>query len=152
MQQPGECGADRCDVASFLSAVAGAPPGTSFELADAETGRVLVPVLEVATESATRKKGLLGREGLPEDVGLVIAPTNAVHTFFMRFSIDIVFVSRAGAVLKVCEAVPAWRMAVAWRGYAVVELAAGGAARAGLATGGQVQVRRRQSGGVGSFV
>lgn len=140
-----EHGADKRDVVSFLSAVAGAPPGTAFELADAATGRVILPVLEVAADSATRKKGLLGREGLPEDVGLVIAPTNAVHTFFMRFSIDIVFVSRAGAVLKVSEAVPAWRMAAAWRGYAVVELAAGGASRAGLAKGGQVQVRRRQS-------
>lgn len=152
MQQPGERRADKPDVASFLSAVAAAPPGTAFELVDAATGRVLVPNLEVATESATRKKGLLGREGLPGDAGLVIAPTNAVHTFFMRFSIDIVFVSRAGGVLKVCEAVPAWRMAAAWRGYAVVELAAGGAARAGLARGGQVQVRRRQSGDAGSYV
>jgi uncharacterized protein len=152
VQQAGDRGADKPAVATFLSAIAAAPPGTAFELADAATGRVLVPDLEVATESATRKKGLLGREGLAEGVGLVIAPTNAVHTFFMRFPIDIVFVSRAGAVLKVCEAVPAWRMAAAWRGYAVVELAAGGACRVGLAKGNHVQVRRRQSGEARSFV
>jgi uncharacterized membrane protein (UPF0127 family) len=139
-------------VKSFLSAVTGAPPGTAFELVDADTGRVLVPVLEVATESATRKRGLLGRDGLPEDAGLVIAPTNAVHTFFMRFPIDIVFVSRAGAVLKVREAVSAWRMTAAWGGYAVVETAAGRAGRAGLVRGGRVVVRRRESGAAGSFV
>jgi uncharacterized protein len=132
-------------MATFLSAVASASSDTAFELVENTSGRVLVPALEVAVDSATRKKGLLGRDGLPDGAGLVIAPTNAVHTFFMRFPIDIVFVTRAGRVVKVCDAVPAWRIAVALRGYAVVELAAGGASRAGLAAGVHVRVQNRQS-------
>ena len=83
-------------MASFLSAVSKAGPGTRFELVAEPSGRVVVPDLEVAVDSATRKKGLLGRDGLADGSGLVIAPTNAVHTFFMRFPIDIVFVTRAG--------------------------------------------------------
>lgn len=130
-------------MASFLSAVNTAPPGSEFELIEQGSGRVVVANLEVAVDSATRKKGLLGRDGLPDGVGLVIAPTNAVHTFFMRFPIDIVFVSRAGRVLKVRQAVPAWRMAAALGGYAVIELASGGAASAGLAVGHTVSVKRR---------
>jgi len=116
------------------------------------SGRVVVSDLTVAVESATRKKGLLGRDGLADGSGLVIAPTNAVHTFFMRFPIDILFVTKAGEVVKVRQAVPAWRMAAAFRGYAVIELAAGGAARAGLEVGDRVAVRRRESPDVRSFV
>jgi uncharacterized membrane protein (UPF0127 family) len=130
---------------AFLSAVSKAGPGTRFKLVAEPSGRVAVPDLEVAVDSATRKKGLLGRDGLADGSGLVIAPTNAVHTFFMRFPIDIVFVSRAGDVVKICRAVRAWRMAAALRAYAVVELAAGGAARAGLGVGDKVAVQKRES-------
>ena len=138
-------------MASFLSAVAKAASGTGFELV-LESGLVVVPDLAVAVESATRKKGLLGRDGLADGSGLVIAPTNAVHTFFMRFPIDILFVTKFGEVVKVCSAVPPWRMAAALRGYAVVELAAGGAARAGLKVGDRVAVRRRESPDTRNFV
>ena len=139
-------------MASFLSAVTKAGPGSRFELVSEPSGRVVVPDLEVAVESATRKKGLLGREGLADGSGLAIAPTNAVHTFFMRFPIDILFITRAGEVVKVRQAVPAWRMAAAFRGYAVIELAAGGAARAGLQVGDRVAVRQRESLDAGSFI
>jgi uncharacterized protein len=132
-------------MASFLAAVSKAGPGTHFELALEPSGRVAVPELEVAVESAARKKGLLGRDGLADGHGLVIAPTNAVHTFFMRFPIDIVFVTRTGQIVKVRQAVGAWRLAAALRAFAVIELAAGGAARAGLGVGDRVAVRPRES-------
>ena len=130
-------------MASFLSAVWKAAAGTRFQLVDDE-GLVLVPFLEIAADSASRKKGLLGRDGLGEGTGLVIAPTNAVHTFFMRFAIDIVFVARDGRVLKVRPAVPRRRVAAAWGGYAVVELAAGGAGAAGIEVGSRVAVQKRE--------
>ena len=139
-------------MASFLAAVSKAAPGARFELVLEPSGRVVVPELEVAVESSTRKKGLLGRDGLADGCGLVIAPTNAVHTFFMGFPIDILFVTKAGEVVKVRHAVPAWRMTAAFRGYAVIELAAGGAARAGLQVGDRVAVRQRESLDAGSFV
>jgi uncharacterized membrane protein (UPF0127 family) len=60
---------------------------------------------------------------------MVIAPTNAVHTWFMRFPIDIAFVDRQGRVVKACHSVKPWRLAAALRGYAVIELAAGSLAR-----------------------
>jgi uncharacterized protein len=132
-------------MASFLSAISGAEPGELFELRLEPSGRVAVAELEVAVESATRKKGLLGRDGLAEGSGLVIAPTNAVHTFFMRFPIDIVFVTRGGEIVKIRPAVRAWRMAAALRAYAVIELAAGGAASAGLQVGDRVAVQRREA-------
>jgi len=131
-------------MASFLSEVAAAPE-SSFELVLERTGQVVVPALEVAVDSAARKKGLLGRDSLADGTGLVIAPTNAVHTFFMRFPIDIVFLSRSGKVVKVCPAVRAWRMAVAFSAYAVLELGAGRAGLAGLKVGDCIRVQRRES-------
>ena len=126
---------------SFLSGLRHRSADTRFELVAEASNRVLVPEVELALESAARNKGLLGREGLPSGRALVIAPTNAVHTFFMRFAIDIVFVSREGRILKVRRAVPAWRIAAAWGGYAVVELAAGGATLTGINVGDKVAVR-----------
>ena len=114
---------------------------SGFFLVNDRTGLPVVTKLELAVDSVSRRKGLLGRDGLADTTGIVIAPTNAVHTFFMRFPIDIVFVTRAGRVVKVRNAVPARRIAIALRAFAVVELAAGCAARQGLRAGDIVSVR-----------
>ena len=111
-----------------------------FGLRILRTGRLLATDVEAAVDSETRRKGLLGRTGLADGVAMVIAPTNAIHTFFMRFPIDVVFVRRDGGVLKVRHAMPAWRMAFAFRGFAVVELAGGAADRAGLQVGDRLIV------------
>lgn len=89
------------------------------------SGRPVATVVESALDSASRNRGLLGRDSLPPDHALIIAPSNLVHTFSMRFSIDILFVSRAGRVLKVRTNVPPRRIAGALGGFAVVELAGG---------------------------
>jgi hypothetical protein len=100
----------------------GAPP---LRLVNTTRGTVVAQVLQPAFDSAARKRGLLGRDGLPEGHAVVIAPCNAVHTFGMRFPIDILFVARDGRVVKVRHAVPRRRLAAAWGAFAVVELAAG---------------------------
>jgi uncharacterized membrane protein (UPF0127 family) len=95
------------------------------ELRNERTGAVLAARVLTAFDSASRKTGLLHQDALPEGSGLVIAPSSAIHTFFMRFSIDVVFVARDGRVVKVRAAVPPWRITGALRAYAVVELPAG---------------------------
>lgn len=106
------------------------------------TGHPVAERLETAFDSASRKKGLLGRDGLPPGVGLVIAPTNLVHTFAMRFPIDILFVSRDGRVLKVRHAVPKRRIAGAWGGFAVIEMAAGSVEKSDTRPGDQLELRQ----------
>lgn len=101
----------------------------------------LATAVELAVDSATRNRGLLGRGSMAPDAALVIAPSSAVHTFGMRFPIDIVFVARDGRVIKIKHDVPARRIAVGLRGFAVIELAAGSAERAGLLVGDQLDVR-----------
>jgi uncharacterized membrane protein (UPF0127 family) len=96
--------------------------------------------VETAFSSADRKKGLLGRDGLAPGQALVIAPTNLVHTFAMRFPIDILFVARDGRVVKISGSVPPRRIAGALRGFAVVEMAAGEASRSDTQPGDVLEV------------
>jgi uncharacterized protein len=89
----------------------------------------------VASTPFARMRGLLGRRGLGADEGILLRPASSVHTFFMRFPIDVVFLSRDGEVLKVAQALPAWRTAGARRAKAALELAADEADRRGIRVG-----------------
>jgi uncharacterized membrane protein (UPF0127 family) len=88
------------------------------------------------TESVfERMRGLLGRAPLGPGEAMVIDACNMVHTVGMGYAIDIVFVDRAGTILRICPAVRPGRMRLCLGARQVVELAAGEAARQGLAAG-----------------
>ena len=93
----------------------------------------------VANKMLPRMRGLLGRRSLPAGEGLLIRPAPSVHTFFMRFPIDVVFLSRAGEVLKVSADVGPWRARSCRGAHAVLELAAGEAERRGVAVGDHIE-------------
>ena len=109
----------------------------------AEGTTTLATTVEAALDSASRKRGLLGRDALAPGAALVIAPSNGVHTFFMKFAIDVVFVARDGRVVKIARAVNPWRACLALRAFAAVELAAGAAETAELRVGDRLSVRPR---------
>ena len=92
----------------------------------------------VADRMLSRMNGLLGRKNLPTGEGILIRPAPSIHTFFMRFPIDVVFLSRQGEVLKIAEHVAPWRARSCRHSYAVLELAAGEAGRRGLAVGERI--------------
>jgi len=115
-----------------------APLRTSKELhalLNGRTGRVVASAVELADTSATRRRGLLGRDSLDPSAALIIVPCVSIHTFFMRFAIDVVFVNREGTVVKTVSDVKPWRIAISPRAYAVVELNAGGVRRSELQVG-----------------
>ena len=114
--------------------------GSSLALTNTRHGRIVARTLLTAFDSKSRKKGLLGRDSLPEGNALIIAPCQAIHTFAMRFAIDVLFVSKDGQVLKVRQAVPPRRIAVSVRAFAVVELPAGAIERSGTQAGDRLQV------------
>ncbi|MHB8789821.1 MAG: DUF192 domain-containing protein [Desulfobulbaceae bacterium] len=76
--------------------------------------------------------GLLGRRSLPQGHGLLIEPCGSVHTFFMGMPIDAVFLGSNERIVRIAANLPPWRMAMATGGAAVLEVAAGAAAGAGL--------------------
>ena len=87
---------------------------------------VLGSAVEVAGTSASRAKGLLGRDQLASGEGLLFKHCSSLHTFFMRFPIDIIFADRSGRVLKVSKAVGPFRLVAApLRAHYALELPAG---------------------------
>jgi uncharacterized membrane protein (UPF0127 family) len=109
-------------------------PGRRWRLEKADSRTVLAEPVEGAFDSASRRRGLLGRDGLGA-AALVIAPCNLVHTVFMRFPIDIVFTDRDGLVLGVRHDVRPYRLSGAWGAFATIELAAGRARRTSVRRG-----------------
>lgn len=99
--------------------------------------QVLLPGLtvEVARSFRQRLVGLLGRRALAADRGLLITPCNNIHTAFMRFAIDAVFVDEHGEVLAVRADLGPFRVAAARRAKACLELQAGRAAALGIGVG-----------------
>jgi len=104
-------------------------------LAGADGRRVRVVVADAAW---TRMVGLLAHQTLPADEGLWLSPAWSIHTWFMRFPIDVVFVDREDRVLRIVEAMGPWRLASQRRAHAVIELAAGCARTLGLSEGRQL--------------
>lgn len=101
---------------------------------------VLLPGLTVAVASGfwQRLVGLLGRRDLAPDAGLLLVPCNNIHTAFMRFAIDAVFVNDAGTVLAIVPQLRPFRVAAVRRAHACLELSSGAAARLGLQVGQQL--------------
>ena len=98
-------------------------------------GRVVCEHLLVAARPLRRMRGLLGRASLPPGEGILLRPAGSVHTFFMRFPIDVVFLDRDERVVGIEAAVPPWRTASRRGARSVVELAAGECERRGLRVG-----------------
>jgi hypothetical protein len=81
--------------------------------------------LEVAASGPKRSKGLLGRTGLGGGGGLWIIPCEAVHTFFMKFPIDLIYLDRKLRVKKIRHGVRAWRISGCLSAHSVLELPVG---------------------------
>ena len=103
-------------------------------------GAVVCEHCVIADSPLPRMRGLLGKRGLGSDEGVLLRPAGSVHTFFMRFPIDIVFLDRDGRVLRIAESVRPWRTAAARGAKAVLELRAGECARRRLLTGDVLKV------------
>jgi uncharacterized membrane protein (UPF0127 family) len=109
-------------------------------LVDLTRGTIVCDQLRVADRARPRMRGLLGRSSLPPGEGLLLAPAPSIHTAFMRFPIDAVFLDGTLQVRKVVEDLRPWRMSSAPHAWAVLEIAAGEAAARGLAVGHQLGV------------
>jgi uncharacterized membrane protein (UPF0127 family) len=104
-----------------------------------------VCVGELADRPLPRMRGLLGRSGLPAGEGLLLRPAPSIHTAFMRFPIDAVFLDRELRVLQIVERLRPWRMASKRGARAVLELSAGESARRGVGVGDRLELRDRHA-------
>jgi uncharacterized protein len=102
----------------------------------------------VADRPLSRLRGLLGRKELPADEGLMLTPARSIHTWFMQFPIDVVFLESDLTVLGMRESVKPWRYA-GWRGArSVLELPAGTCERRSLKPGDRLTLAECGEGNV----
>jgi uncharacterized protein len=115
-------------------------PDVRHVLRNARTGHVLATDLEPAFDSPRRREGLLRHMGIARARAMILAPCAAIHTFFMQFPIDVVFVRRDGEVTKVCSRVRPWRAAFSSGAFAAIELAPGAAGDSGVRPGDRLEL------------
>jgi uncharacterized membrane protein (UPF0127 family) len=101
---------------------------------------ILATAADVADTSAKRRIGLLKKDKLGPGEGLWITPCESVHTFFMKFAIDLVYLDRKKCVRKVRHAVPPWRISGCLGAHSVLELPAGAAAFSDTQPGDQLVI------------
>ena len=106
-----------------------------MRLVNERTNETLAAAVEIAATRGARRAGLLGRDALDASGALVLDPCWMIHTAFMRFPIDVVFVGRDDRVVRIAQAVRPWRAAASMRARRVIELPAGTASRHGIAIG-----------------
>jgi uncharacterized protein len=108
-------------------------------------GTILCPYLEEANTAVARGKGLMGRAELARGEGMLIGcgpllPLIWVHTFFMRFPIDLVFLDRFDRIIRIMPSVKPWRLtAPVFGAHGVLEIKAGAAARNSSRAGDQIR-------------
>ena len=95
------------------------------KLVHVQSGQVLADRLSFARTPRERMRGLLGRSGLPRGAGMMIERCASIHTFFMRFPIDVVFVDSELVVRKVAGRIGPWRLTWACGARHAIELPAG---------------------------
>jgi uncharacterized protein len=98
-------------------------------------GNVVCDVCHLADKPHTRMRGVIGMKRLRSGEGMLLRPTFSIHTAFVRFPIDAVFLNGDMTVVSVRHELRPWRLAGARKSKAVLELAAGECRRIGLRPG-----------------
>ena len=103
---------------------------------------VLGHSVDIADSSETRRVGLLKHERLEPGEGLWITPCESVHTFFMKFPIDLVYLDKKRKVRKVRHRVPPWRLSMCLTAHSILELPAGTAEQTGTLKGDVLTIEK----------
>jgi uncharacterized membrane protein (UPF0127 family) len=103
---------------------------------------VLGDAVDVADTSEKRRVGLLKHARLDPGAGLWIVPCESVHTFFMKFPIDLVYLDKKRKVRKVRHAVPAWRLSACLTAHSILELPAGVVEKSGTLPGDELSFEK----------
>jgi len=102
--------------------------------------------VEVADTPRARRVGLLKHTELRADEGMWIYPSQAIHTFWMRFPIDVVFLDRRRRVKRVYQRLPPFRLTrFVWGAASVLELAPGTVARSRIEVGDELSFTPRET-------
>ena len=109
-----------------------------YRLRNLTRGTGVGDAIDIADTSAKRRTGLLKHTGLNAGEGLWIVPCESVHTFFMKFALDLVYLDRRHVVRKAVTNVVPWRISVCLSAHSIVELPVGAIAASGTVKGDQL--------------
>ena len=97
--------------------------------------------IKIANNFFSRLRGLIGKNFLPQDEGLLIAPCQSIHMCFMKFPIDAIFIDKNFVIKKISANLQTWTgFAICLSAWGVVEIAAGEAERLNLKVGEKLKV------------
>jgi uncharacterized membrane protein (UPF0127 family) len=96
--------------------------------------------VNVARTSTERKVGLLKHNTLEQGHGLWIVPCEGIHTFFMKFAIDVIYLDRKKRVRKTVRQLRAWRLSICLRAHSVLEFPVGTIDRTATEKGDQLEL------------
>ena len=96
-----------------------------YRLRNITRGTILGDAIDLADTSSKRTRGLLKHTELRAGEGLWIVPCEGVHTFFMKFALDLVYVDKKHIVRKTVANVAPWRMSLCLPAHSIVELPVG---------------------------
>jgi uncharacterized protein len=114
-------------------------------LINERTHDIVAGSVELAIKRRERRKGLLGRDALGPDVAMIFTPCFMVHTAFMRFPIDVMFLDRDGRVMQIVRDLEPWRVAVKLHASSVIEMAAGRVKACGIEPGDRLYLSAARS-------
>jgi uncharacterized membrane protein (UPF0127 family) len=106
---------------------------------------ILADALDLADTSEKRRTGLLKHDHLDPGQGLWIVPCESVHSFFMRFAIDLVYLDRNKKVRKVRHRMVPWRLSACLTAHSILELPAGSVAASGTEKGDQLEIVEKKA-------
>ena len=96
---------------------------------------------QIASSLGQRMKGLLGRRGLSTNEALILKPCSSIHTFFMRFPIDVLFLNQNMRIIRLIQPMLPNRLGpVVWGAKTIIELPAGRIAQTQIEVGDTVDL------------
>jgi uncharacterized membrane protein (UPF0127 family) len=113
-----------------------------FQVRNVTRGTSIGDFIDTAESSAQRRTGLLKHDKLDQGTGLWIVPCEAVHTFFMKFAIDLIYLDRRRRVRSVVRELRPWRLSVCLPAHSVLELPAGTIDRTNTQMGDELELRQ----------
>jgi uncharacterized protein len=105
------------------------------------TGMVIAENCTVADSFLRRFAGLMGKKALPESGGLLLSPCNSIHMFFMRITLDLIFVDKNNIIVYLKENIKPWRVSrIVRSAVSVIELPAGTIKNTGTGVGDRLGI------------
>ena len=116
--------------------------GLKLRVRNLTKNTMLADRADIADTSAKRNRGLLKHNGLAEGEGLWIVPCEGVHSFFMKFAIDVVFLNKKRQVTKLRPNMVKSRIALSLRAHSTLELPVGMIEKSRTAVGDQLELEK----------